>query len=119
MRSASAAKTGFEVWPAWRFGRGLTFGLAAGLVLLQYPLWFGEGGWMQVQAKAERIAEREAQNARLRTRNAALAAEVADLKQGRDAVEERARHDLGMIAPGEWYVRVVDVPGRQMEKPNE
>ena len=87
--------------------RGLA-ALALGLLtLLQYPLWLGEGGWLAVRDGARRIAAQEAHNVALRARNDALLADVTDLKQGRDALEERARNELGLVAPDEWFVRVV------------
>ncbi len=87
--------------------RSLTWGLTGAVVLLQYPLWLGEGGWLKVREQAHKIESQQALNLRLQSRNAGLQAELGDLKQGRDAVEERARNELGMIAPDEWFVRVV------------
>ena len=87
--------------------RGLA-ALALGLLaLLQYPLWLGEGGWLAVRDGARKIAAQETRNLALRERNDALLADVTDLKQGRDALEERARNELGLVAPDEWFVRVV------------
>ena len=75
---------------------------------LQYRLWFGNGGQREVAALQRDVARQEAENARLRQRNDALAAEVHDLKSGEAAVEERARSELGMIRPGETFYRVVE-----------
>ena len=75
---------------------------------LQYRLWFGDGGQREVAALQGDVARQEAENARLRQRNDALAAEVHDLKSGEAAVEERARSELGMIRPGETFYRVVE-----------
>ena len=75
---------------------------------LQYRLWFGNGGQREVAALQADVARQEAENARLRQRNDALAAEVHDLKSGEAAVEERARSELGMIRPGETFYRVVE-----------
>jgi cell division protein FtsB len=102
MLSASAVD-----WIARKRSQGLTWMLAAAIVLLQYPLWVGEGGWLKVRELALKIDMQQTLNQRLQTRNAGLLAEVGDLKQGRDAIEERARNELGMIAPDEWFVRVV------------
>jgi cell division protein FtsB len=102
MRSASTAD-----WIARIRSQALTWTLAAAIVLLQYPLWVGEGGWLKVRELTLKIDTQQALNQRLGTRNAGLLAEVDDLKQGRDAIEERARNELGMIAPDEWFVRVV------------
>ncbi len=93
--------------------------LAASLVLLQYPLWLGEGGWLKVREYAHKIDTQQTLNQRLQTRNAGVLAEVSDLKQGRDAIEERARNELGMIAPDEWFVRVVSARSVQSGKTNE
>lgn len=82
--------------------------LLALLAWLQYRLWFGAGGTRQVAALQERVDQQRRQNEGLRDRNAALAAEVADLKSGEAAIEERARSELGMIKPGETFYRVVD-----------
>ena len=114
MRSASAAE-----WIARIRSQGLTWVLAAAVVLLQYPLWLGEGGWLKVRERAHKIDIQQALNQRLQIRNAGLLAEVGDLKQGRDAVEERARNELGMIAPDEWFVRVVSAQSVQSGKVNE
>lgn len=76
---------------------------------LQYRLWLGNGGQREVTALQGEVARQEAENARLAQRNAALAAEVQDLKSGEAAVEERARSELGMIRPGETFYRVVDM----------
>lgn len=81
---------------------------------LQYRLWFGTGGAGEVAQLEGQVAQQAHQNDGLRERNAALAAEVADLKSptGEAAVEERARSELGMIRPGETFYRVVDSAGR-------
>jgi len=94
-----------------RFRRqGFAGMLAVLLVLLQYPLWLGEGGWLAVRQGANRLATQEVLNQRLRQRNETLHAEVIDLKQGREAIEERARSELGMIAPDETFIRVLAGP---------
>ncbi|MBK8323012.1 MAG: cell division protein FtsB [Betaproteobacteria bacterium] len=82
--------------------------LLAGLVLaLQYPLWFGKGGWLKVRELDRQLAQQRAGNDLLKVRNDALDAEVRDLKQGLDAVEERARVELGMIRQDEVFSQVV------------
>jgi cell division protein FtsB len=91
--------------------RGLRIVLLVLIVLLawlQYRLWFGNGGAREVAALEQQVAQQKRQNAGLRERNAALAAEVADLKSGEAAIEERARSELGMIKPGETFYRVVE-----------
>lgn len=82
--------------------------LAALLAWLQYRLWFGVAGTHEVTALQAQVAAQARQNTGLRERNATLASEVADLKSGEAAVEERARSELGMIKPGETFYRVVD-----------
>jgi cell division protein FtsB len=86
--------------------------LAAILVLLtlalQYPLWFGKGGWLRVRELDGQVQAQKARNAELKTRNEALDAEVRDLKEGFAAIEERARSDLGMIKQDEVFFQIVD-----------
>lgn len=77
------------------------------LALLQYRLWLSEGGLRDVYALGEAISTQRAANDLLSERNAALAAEVKDLKEGLEAIEERARTELGMIRQGEVFYRVV------------
>jgi cell division protein FtsB len=87
-----------------------TLGLIALLVILQYPLWFGSGGLFAVWSLKREIAAQQGENARLHERNQVLAAEVIDLKKGVEAVEERARVELGMIKRGETFFQVIDEP---------
>ena len=89
----------------------LAAALALMALLLQYPLWFGKGGWLRVRDLDRQIASQEATNARLKARNDALEAEVADLKQGLEAIEERARAELGMIRADEVFYQIVTAPG--------
>lgn len=78
------------------------------LVLIQYPLWFGSGGVLALWQLKREIAAQQAENARLKERNEALAAEVNDLKQGLEGIEERARMDLGMVKQGETFFQVIE-----------
>ncbi|MEW6119861.1 MAG: cell division protein FtsB [Pseudomonadota bacterium] len=119
MRSASAADTGWTRLVAWLRTRGLTGALLAAILALQIPLWGGEGGWLKVRAHAQAIDAQQALNRSLQIRNAGLQAELGDLKQGREAIEERARNELGMIAPDEWFVRVVAAQSVQARVTNE
>ncbi len=82
------------------------FLLAALVVLIQYPLWVGKGGWLRVWELDRQLVERRAQNERLQARNDTLEAEVRDLKSGFDAIEERARFELGMIRSDEVFVLI-------------
>lgn len=88
--------------------RLLAASLAALLVLIQYPLWLGKGSWARVWEMDRQLRAQRAQNDALQARNDALAGEVRDLKQGLDAVEERARFELGLVRPDEVYVQVVE-----------
>jgi len=81
--------------------------LATLLVALQYPLWVGKGSWMRVWELDRQLAAQHEVNARLKARNDALDAEVRDLKQGLDAIEEHARLDLGMIRNDEAFYQIV------------
>ncbi len=78
------------------------------IVLLQYPLWLGKGGWLRVWEVDRQVKAQQEGNAKLRARNDALDAEVRDLKQGYDAVEERARYELGMIKQDEIFFHVME-----------
>jgi cell division protein FtsB len=80
------------------------------LLVLQYRLWVGDGSLAEVHDLKEEIAAQKAELARLRTRNQALEAEVQDLRSGLDALEERARTDLGMIKQGETFLQVIEPP---------
>ena len=81
--------------------------LAVLIVALQYPLWFGKGGWMRVRELERSLAMQNETNARLKARNDALDAEVRDLKEGNEAIEERARLELGMIKRDETFYQLV------------
>ena len=76
------------------------------IALLQYPLWLGKGGWLRVWDYDRQLQSQREANQKLEQRNAALDAEVRDLKSGYEAIEERARYELGMIKEGEIFVQV-------------
>jgi len=84
--------------------------LGALILAIQYPLWLGKGGWLRVWEVDRQLETQQQKNARLETRNSALAAEVKDLKQGHDAIEERARYELGMVKSDEVFFQV---PGKR------
>ena len=90
--------------------RFLTLALVAVVVLLQYPLWLGKGGWLRVWDYDHQLAQEKEANKKLEMRNGGLDAEVRDLKQGYDAIEERARFDLGMIKQDEVFVQIPERP---------
>jgi len=78
------------------------------LVVLQYRFWFADGGMVEVHRLEQKVTAQRTENERLRERNRALAAEVHDLKRGLDAVEARARVELGMVRKGETFYQVVE-----------
>ena len=82
--------------------------LAALIVLIQVPLWLGKGGWLRVWEVDRHYEAQRTRNAELQSRNRSLEAEVLDLKQGVDALEERARYELGMIRKDEVFFQVVE-----------
>lgn len=88
--------------------RWLTILLIALLLGLQYKLWVGEGSLAEIWSLHQAGELQREENARLKERNAALEAEVHDLKQGLDAIEERARSELGMIKDGETFYQIVE-----------
>jgi cell division protein FtsB len=82
--------------------------LLAFLVLLQYPLWFGNGGVFAVWRLHREIAAQQKENDQLKERNRTLEAQVNDLKQGLEVIEGRARSELGMVKKGETFYQVID-----------
>ena len=83
-----------------------TLALVALLLLLQYSLWLGKGGWLRVWDMERQLQAQRQVNLKLEQRNAGLDAEVRDLKTGYGAIEERARYELGLIKPDEIFVEV-------------
>ena len=80
--------------------------LIALVIVLQYPLWLGKGGWLRVWEVDRLLQAQREENLRLEQRNASLEAEVNDLKSGNEAIEERARVELGLTKPDEIYVQI-------------
>lgn len=78
------------------------------LLLLQYPLWLGKGGWLKVWDLHHQVAQQQLLNQKTQARNAVLDAEVRDLKQGTAAIEERARSELGMVKQNEVFYQILD-----------
>jgi cell division protein FtsB len=87
--------------------RTVTLILFVALILLQFKLWLGEGGFTGVARLETRVEDQRRQNDDLLQRNAELQAEVEDLRERLDAVEERARSELGLIKPDEKFYQVV------------
>ena len=90
--------------------RWLALLLVALIVALQYPMWLGKGGWLQVREIDRQVGVERQANAKLKARNDALDAEVRDLKTGFDAIEERARSELGMVRQDEVFFQLQDGP---------
>lgn len=88
------------------------------IAALQYRLWLGDGGIREYRETTRRIDELQQEGERRSVRNAAVAADVADLRDGSDAIEERARHDLGMVKPGETYVQIYQEDNASPVKPS-
>lgn len=81
-------------------------------VALQYPLWLGKGGWLKVWESDRQLRQQREVNRQLELRNAGLEAEAKNLKSGLEAVEERARYELGMVKPDEVFFQL---PKRQQQ----
>lgn len=90
--------------------------LTALLILIQYPLWLGKGGWLRVWDLSRQLDSALAKEQELKARNDKLASEVQDLKEGTGAVEERARYELGLIKENEIFVQVLE-PGASKAQP--
>lgn len=90
--------------------RAVLLGLGLMVLFLQYRFWLGDGGFADKRRMSQQVAEQQTELDKLRTRNAALQAEVDDLKSGVAAVEGRARSELGMILPGETFYLTTNRP---------
>ena len=97
--------------------RTLALVLGALIALIQYPLWFGKGGWMRVWEIDRQVSAQKQNNSRFQARNRALDAEVHDLKQGVEAIEERARYELGMVKQDEIFFQVLQPAAAIQAKP--
>jgi cell division protein FtsB len=93
--------------------RAVTLILLALLLLLQYPLWLGKGGWLKVWDLGRQVEAQQKINQQTQARNALLDAEVRDLKQGTEAIEERARSELGMIKRDETFFQILEKESSQ------
>jgi len=96
--------------------RALALALGSLIILIQYPLWLGKGGWMRAWEIDRQVNAQKQNNAKLGVRNRALDAEVRDLKQGTEAAEERARYELGMVKQDEIYFQVLQPAAAKPEK---
>jgi cell division protein FtsB len=88
--------------------KALAIILGALLILIQYPLWLGKGGWLRAWEIDRQLTAAKGKNTELEARNGGLTAEVRDLKKGTDAIEERARYELGMTRPDEVFYQYPD-----------
>ena len=86
---------------------------------LQYPMWLGKGGWLRVWEVDRQVAAQSGRNRQVQARNDALEAEVRDLKQGTDAIEERARYELGLVRHDEVFFHIVDAPPQHPAAPRK
>jgi cell division protein FtsB len=96
--------------------RLITICLAALLVLIQYPLWLGKGGWLRVWDLDQQVNAAQKRNEQLKVRNDKLNSEVQDLKIGTGAIEERARYELGMIKENEIFIQVLEPNGKPLAR---
>ena len=87
------------------------------ILALQYPMWLGKGGWLQVREFDRQLAAQKDSNANLKLRNDALDADVRDLKTGFEAIEERARSELGMVKQDEVFFQLRQRPEQSREEP--
>jgi cell division protein FtsB len=78
------------------------------LIVIQYPLWIGKGSWYDVFKLKQEFSKQHKINVDLSKENFALRAEVSDLTNGTDAIEERARHELGMVKGDEFFFQVIN-----------
>ncbi len=101
--------------------RSVTIILAILVLAIQYPLWFGKGGWMRVWNLKNQLASTEQHNEELKARNARLASDIKSLQEGDEAIEERARGELSMIKRNEIFVQLLDaktsIPAEPEQKP--
>lgn len=98
--------------------RWLTFTLFGLLLLLQYPLWLGRGGWLKVWDTRQQVVRQQQTDDALVARNAAMDAEVLDLKQGVRAIEARARTELGMVRKDEIFFQILHAPPAEQIVPS-
>ena len=83
------------------------------LLLLQYRLWTGNGSLVEVSLLREKIEKIKLENEHLKERNLSLTAEVFNLKQGHEAIEEIARSEMGMVKDGETFYQIIDAAGQK------
>ena len=89
--------------------RAVTIILAILVVIIQYPLWIGKGGWLRVWSLNNQLESIEHHNEELKARNERLASDVRSLQEGNEAIEERARSELAMVKRGEIFIQLINV----------
>ncbi len=94
--------------------RLILIGLTVLLILIQYPLWLGKGSWLRVWDLSRQLDSALVKEQELKDRNAKLASEVQDLKEGTGAVEERARYELGLIRDNEVFVQILESDSKKV-----
>src|SRR3954467_7078916 len=97
--------------------RWLALAFVALIVVLQYPMWLGKGGWLQVRELDRQLSAQKDAKAKLKVRNEALDADVRDLKAGVEAIEERARSELGMVKQDEVFFQLRQRPDSARNDP--
>ena len=97
--------------------RWLALIFVAAIVALQYPMWLGSRGWLAARDLDRQLALQRDHNAKLKARNAALDADVRDLKTGSEAIEERARSELGMIRQDEVFFQLQPAAAKSAQPP--
>ena len=97
--------------------RWLALVFAALILAIQYPMWLGKGGWLEVRHLDRQLVARQDANAKLKQRNEALEADVRDLKTGYEAIEERARAELGMVRGDEVFFQLQPAGNRTRPAP--
>jgi cell division protein FtsB len=97
--------------------RWLALIFVAAIVALQYPMWLGKNGWLVVRDLDRQLAAQRDHTAKLKARNAALDADVRDLKTGSEAIEERARSELGMIRQDEVFFQLQPAAAKPAQPP--
>jgi cell division protein FtsB len=114
---------GLKLWDDWAVYQGAGMGKLTLLLLvllgwLQYSLWLGKNGVHDLVRVQDDVLVQQSSNAKLKARNDQLFAEIDDLNDGQEAIEERSRNELGMIKPGESFYRLVpDQSKRQQPAP--
>lgn len=98
------------MWKQWMGSYGLSILLVLSLIVLQYQLWLGKGGITDIKHLNHTLVAMDKKNVQFSEQNASLQANIDDLKHGKDATEEQARAELGMVKPDESYYQIVGEP---------